>query len=162
MQLFVDNVFKVYQRTKHHFLHLFCYVTFSCWFWIFRSRSVAWVWFSTGASYNGSGGYLTATCGPLSNFSNCIPSVVNFHCCVHLSHERGDVMVGFSHKASICRVVLRESVVDCAMLCSVTLLVVNWVATVVLPTELNAKLLFELSQLKCFILLGPYFWWAIN
>ena len=74
------------------FLHLFCHVTFSCWLRTFLLRSVAWLWFSTGSSYKGSGGYVTVEGGPLSIVSNCIHSsqYANFHCCVYLSHK-GDV-----------------------------------------------------------------------
>ena len=61
--------------------------------------------------------------GPFSKVSNWIPSFVNnanFHGCVHLSHESGGVIVGFCQKASTWRVVMRESVADCAMLYSIT------------------------------------------
>ena len=81
------------------FLHQFCQVTFNCLLRTFLSLSVAWVLFSTGSSYTGSGGYVTDGSGPLNKISNWIPffaKIADFPCCNDLSHESGDVIVGFS------------------------------------------------------------------
>ena len=61
---------------------------------------------------HGSRGFANVVGGPLSNVSNCIHSLANnanFHCCVHLSHERGGVMVSFSQQAPICRGILQST-----------------------------------------------------
>ena len=121
-------------------LQLFLHVTFSCWLRTFQSRSVAWVWFSTGSSYTGSSGYGTVVGGSSGNVSNWIPSLANkayFHCCVHLFHDRGRVLVGFSQKALLWRGVLRESIADCDKLCLLTVVLVNWATLVYLVVEIG-------------------------
>ena len=149
------------------FLHLFCHVTFSCWFRTILLRSAGWVWFSTGSSYTSSSRYTTIVGAPLSNFSNCVPSLANntnFHCCVHLSNERGGVTVGFSQKASIWRGVLRISTADCAMLCLLAVLLDNWVYGCVfisLPEQLRCDCrtwVNELeSQFRNFLFIGHFY-----
>ena len=73
----------------------------------------------------------------------------NLHCCFHLSHENGGVMVGFSQKASIWRGTLPESIADCAILYLITLSQVAWVMNVSWLIEADAPrlpicyLLFE-------------------
>ena len=55
------------------FFHLFLHVTFSCRLRIFISRSIAWVWFSTGFSYTGTSGRVTPVGGLLRWISICMP-----------------------------------------------------------------------------------------
>ena len=143
------------------FLKLFCHVTFSCWFRTILSRSVGWVWFSTGSSYTSSSRYTTVVGAPLSNCSNWVPSLANnanFHCCVHLSNERGDVTVGFSQKASIWRGVSRILTADCAMLCLLAVLLANWVTVVYLSAYLsNCDAIAELELMNLSFNLGIFF-----
>ena len=83
---------------------------------------------------------MTAASGPLSKVSNCIASLANnanFLCCIHLSHERGCMMVRLSQKTSIWRRILRQSAADCAMLYSMTVILADLITIVDLPSELT-------------------------
>ena len=68
------------------------------------------MWFFTGSSYTGSGWYAAIVFGTLSNVSNCFLSLANnaiFLCCVHLSQERGGVMIGLIESVDMKRSLAR-------------------------------------------------------
>ena len=122
---FCSQVPKVYLRTKYQFrqshqLHRFCKFRFSCWLRTFWSLSDACVLFSTGSSYVGSSGYVTAEGGPFIEvfiwtlLSPKMPiSIVAFTCPTK-------VVVWRSVKSSMWRGIFLESTCDCAMLYSIT------------------------------------------